>query len=67
MPIHCLLNNAAYLFGKCAPLEKENALKKVTSESIMLSETADVDNSTKQTTSSCDHTMQEVYIVGHRH
>lgn len=28
MPIHCLLNNAAYLFGKCAPLEKENALKK---------------------------------------
>lgn len=28
MPIDCLLNNAAYLFGKCAPLEKENALKK---------------------------------------
>lgn len=48
MPIHCLLNNAAYLFGKCAPLEKKNALKKVSSESIVLSETADVDNSTKQ-------------------
>lgn len=49
MPIHCLLNNAAYLFGKCAPLEKENALKKkVSTESIVLSETADVDNSTKQ-------------------
>lgn len=48
MPIHCLLNNAAYLFGKCAPLEKENAFKKVSSESIVLSETADVDNSTKQ-------------------
>lgn len=58
MPIHCLLNNAAYLFGKCAPLEKENALKKVTSESIVLSETAKA--KVNITTSSCDHTMQEV-------
>lgn len=48
MPIHCLLNNAAYLFGKCAPLEKGKCLKKVSRESIMLSKTADVDNSTKQ-------------------
>lgn len=66
MPIHCLHNNAAYLFRICAPLEKGKCFKKVSRESIMLSKTADVDNSTNLkakvniTTSSCDHTMQEV-------
>lgn len=61
MSMYCLHNNATYLFRKCAPLEKGKCFNKVSweRESIILSKTADVDNSTKQlkvnkTWSSCE-------------